>query len=79
MIIGASAVGGTRAFALLLWLGTQTTKTGMQPGIALVLLGSTVLAAGVALIVCVLRAQPAKEVGLQQAASTLRAGLDEVI
>ena len=67
------------AFGLLLWLGTQTRETGMGPGIALLLLGCVVLAAGVPLVVAVLSALLAKVVGLKDEASTLQTELDEVI
>ena len=78
-IIYAAAAAGVLAFSLLLWLGTQTTETGIPPGIALLLLGCVVLAAGVALVVAVLRALLAKAVGLKDEASTLQGELDEVI
>lgn len=79
VIIGAAGTAGVLAFALLLWLGARTTGTGIPPGITLVLLGAGVVAAGAALLVGVLRALLRKAVGLEHAASTLRAELDEVI
>lgn len=51
----------------------------MGPGIALLLLGCVVLAAGVPLVVAVLSALLAKVVGLKDEASTLQTELDEVI
>ena len=79
VIIGAGAGAGMLTLGLLLWLTGQTTQTGIQPGIALMLLGSSVLAAGIALLVGVLRSLLAKAVGLKGEATTLRAELDEVI
>jgi hypothetical protein len=79
VIIGAAGAAGALTLGLLLWLGSQTTETGMQPGIALLLLGCVVLATGVALVVAVLRALLAKAVGLKDEAGTLQAELDEVI
>lgn len=79
VIIGAAVAAGALAAGLLLWLTGQTVATGMQPGIALVLFGCAVLAAGVALLVGVLRSLLAQAVGLKGEASTLRAELDEVV
>lgn len=79
VIIGAAGGAGVLALGLLLWLTWQTTQTGLQPGIALVLLGSAVLAAGIALLVGILRSLLAKAVGLKGEATTLRAELDEVV
>lgn len=79
VIIGATGGAGVLALGLLLWLAWQTTQTGLQPGIALVLLGSAVLAAGIALLVGILRSLLAKAVGLKGEATTLRAELDEVV
>jgi hypothetical protein len=79
LIIGATGGAGALALGLLLWLTWQTTQTGLQPGIALLLLGSAVLAAGIALLVGVLRSLLAKAVGLKGEATTLRAELDEVV
>lgn len=79
VIIGAAGGAGVLALGLLLWLTWQTTQTGIPPGIGLLLLGSAVLAAGIALLVGVLRSLLAKAVGLKGEASTLRAELDEVV
>lgn len=79
LIIGAAAAAGALAFGLLVWLTVQTAETGLQPGIALVLLACSVLAAGVALLVGVLRSLLAKAVGLKGEATILRAELAEVI
>jgi hypothetical protein len=79
VVIGSSAGAGVLALGLLVWLTAQTTQTGIQPGIALILLGSSVLAAGIALLVGVLRSLLAKAVGLKGEATNLRAELDEVI
>ncbi|WP_460703503.1 DUF2975 domain-containing protein [Myceligenerans halotolerans] len=78
-IIGAAVAACVLALGLLLWLTGQTVEMGMQPGVALVLFGCAVLAAGVALLVGVLRSLLAKAVGLKGEATTLRAELDEVI
>lgn len=79
VIIGAAAGASVLALGLLIWLTGQTAQTGIPPAIVLVLLGSSVLAAGVALLVGVLRSLLAKAVGLKGEATTLRAELDEVI
>lgn len=79
VIIGAAVAAALLALGLLLWLTGQTAETGMQPGIALILFGCSVLAAGVALLVGVLRSLLASAVGLKGEATTLRAELDEVI
>ncbi|MEU4384169.1 DUF2975 domain-containing protein [Promicromonospora sp. NPDC023805] len=79
VIIGAAGGSGVLALGLLLWLSVQTTETGLQPGVALLLLGGAVLAGGIALLVGVLRSLLAKAVGLKGEATTLRAELDEVV
>ncbi|WP_369373975.1 DUF2975 domain-containing protein [Promicromonospora sp. Populi] len=79
VIIAAAAGAGVLALGLLLWLSGQTAETGVQPGIALMLIGSSVLAGGIALLVGVLRSLLAKAVGLKGEATNLRAELDEVI
>lgn len=79
VIIGAAVAAAALAFGLLIWLTRQTVETGIQPGVALMLVGCSVLAVGIALVVGVLRSLLVSAVGLKGEATTLRAELDEVI
>ena len=78
-IIGSAAAAGALALGLLVWLSARTAETGMQPGIALILLGCSVLGAGAALLVAVLRTLLSNAMRLKHQAGDLRAELDEVI
>lgn len=78
-IIWAAFAACLLAIGLFAWLTGSTLDSGMQPGIALALLGCVVVAGGVGLLVVVLRGLLAKAVGWKGEAAVLQAELDEVV
>jgi hypothetical protein len=76
IVIGAAAAAALLTFALAVILAPGNT---VAPGIVLLICGMAVMAAGVGLIVLVLRMLLAQAVARDTEAQHLRAELDEVI